>query len=281
MTIKQALSKATKLLAKASRTPSLDAEVLLQFTLKIEKHKLFQDLAENISPRQLKRFNKLVARRKQSEPIAYLINNKEFFGLDFYVDKRVLIPRPETEILVEEALKIARKNKKDKPSIVDVGTGSGCIAVSLAKNLSNGKIFAIDKSLSALKVAKKNIDKHKLNSKIKLVRGNLLAPLKNRVDIIIANLPYLTLAKINATEESVRKYEPRMALLAGKKETTLYEKLLEQTPQYINKNGFILLEIDPLFRKETINLVKKYFPAAKISIKRDLAQKERVAIIKI
>lgn len=281
MTIKQVLSKATKSLAKTSKTPSLDAEVLLQFTLKIEKHKLFQDLAENISPRQLKIFNKLVSRRKKSEPIAYLINNKEFFGLDFYVDKRVLIPRPETEILVEEALKIARKNKKDKLSIVDVGTGSGCIAVSLAKNLSNGKIFAIDKSLSALKVAKKNINKHKLNSKIKLMHGNLLAPLKNKVDIIVANLPYLTLEQIKATEESVRKYEPVMALLAGKKETALYEKLLGQAPHYINKNGIILLEIDPLFRNKTINLIKKYLPASRISIKRDLAQKERVAIIKL
>jgi len=260
-----------------SESADLDAEVLLSFVLKKNKEYLYAYPEIELSSEQLSKFNQLLARRKKHEPIAYIVNNKEFFGIDFFVDKRVLIPRPETEILVEQVLEIV-KNKSSQFTLVDVGTGSGCIAVSLAKNLTNAKIFAIDVSKDALDVAKINIEKN--NAKVQLLSGNLLEPLgNNKVDIICANLPYITVEQLNLTEEDVRKFEPKTALIA-KEETTLYSNLLDQAPKFLNKNGIIFLEIDPIFKDKMIELVKQKMPKANIEIKNDLSGCERVMIIK-
>ncbi|MDD3888186.1 MAG: peptide chain release factor N(5)-glutamine methyltransferase [Patescibacteria group bacterium] len=277
MTIKDTLKKSALELNNISESSDLDAEVLLSFVLRKNKEYLFANPEIELKQEQLEQFEKLLARRKKHEPIAYIINNKEFFGIDFFVDKRVLIPRPETEILVEEVLKIV-KNTNCQYVLVDVGTGSGCIAVSLAKNLTNAKIFAIDISKDALDVAKINVEKN--NANIQLLSGNLLEPLgNNKVDIICANLPYITVEQLNLTEEDVRKFEPKSALIA-KEETTLYSNLLDQAPKFLNKNGIIFFEIDPVFKDKIIKLVKEKMPNAKYEIKNDLAGLERVMIIK-
>lgn len=288
-TIKQALYQATKLLKGISRSASLDAEVLMCHVLKIDKNKLFQNLDKNITASQLKAFHVLLRRRKMQEPIAYIVNHKEFFGLDFYIDKRVLVPRPETETLVEETLKLLPKYfQLKKPeeiyrlriNIVDVGTGSGCIAVTLAKILPQTKIFATDISKNALQIAKINIKKHGLSNQIKLLYGNLLHPLKNKVDVIIANLPYLTLGQLQATEVEIKKYEPKIALLAGSTEVKLYDKLLKMAPKYLRKkNWLIVLEIDPVFKSKILGCIKKYFPGSKTIVKKDLAGLDRIIFI--
>lgn len=276
MSIKDLLNKSVKELKNISSSSDLDAEILLAFVLKKNKEYLFANPEIGLKQEQLSKFNQLLVRRKKHEPIAYIINHKEFFGIDFYVDKRVLIPRPETEILVEEVIKISEEKKQLK--IVDVGTGSGCIAISLAKNLRNAKIFAIDISKDALDVAKINIKKN--NVKIELLSGNLLEPLKNqKVDIICANLPYITVEQLNLTEEDVREFEPKTALIA-KEETTLYSQLIDQAPKYLNKNGIIFLEIDPIFKDKMIKLVEEKMPNAKYEIKNDLGGCERVMIIR-
>ncbi len=282
MTIKDILEKSSLELKNISSSPDLDAEILLSFVLKKNKEFLFANPEIKLNQEQLRQFDQLLERRKKHEPIAYIINNKEFFGINFYVDKRVLIPRPETEILVEEAIEEGKKriekkfiNKEIK--IVDVGTGSGCIAISLALNLPEAHIWATDISKDALEVAEKNRIKEKVG--VEFMPGNLLEPLENnKVDIICANLPYITVEQLDLTEEDVRKFEPKTALIA-KEETTLYSELLDQAPKYLNKNGIIFLEIDPVFKDKIMKLVQEKMPNAKYVIKNDLAGCERVMII--
>lgn len=281
MTIRQSLINATSSLQNTSQSPSLDAEVLLSYVLNISREKLIRNFNSLITTRQNIKYNQLISRRKKHEPIAYIINKKEFYNLNFYVDKHVLIPRPETELMVEEVLRIIKSKKQNIKQILlaDVGTGSGCVAIAIAKNYFNCKIFAIDKSKNALTVARKNIINHKLQTEISLLHGNLLTPLKNNVDIITANLPYLTTKQIKATKPDVSNFEPTLALLAENSEIVLYDKLLKQAPNYLNQNGIILLEIDPSFSQKIIKLSEKYFPTSKIIIKKDLRKKDRLAII--
>lgn len=275
MTIKQALNFGQNKLSSA-----LDAEVLLCFTLDKSREYLFANLDKKINVKKIRYFNRLLNRRKKHEPIAYIIKNKEFFGLDFFVDKRVLIPRPETEILVETVLNHELRIMNYELRIADVGTGSGCIAVALAKNLKRTKIWAIDISKQALQVARKNIEKHKVGKRVELLHGDLLKPLgKNKVDIIVANLPYLTVEQLRLTENDVRFYEPKIALACKKEETELYGRLLKMAPKYLKKNGIIFLEIDPEFSVKLVKLVKLVMPGMKIKIKKDLAGKDRILSI--
>ncbi len=279
MTIKQLLKK-SKELKVISKTPNLDVELLLSFVLEKPKEYLYANPDKELTKNRVERFDKLLTRRKKGEPIAYIIDKKYFYGLEFYVDRRVLIPRPETEILVEEVMKEERGKKKEV-RIADVGTGSGCIAISLAKNLPGAKIWAIDISKKALQVTRKNAKKHRVKKQVKLLHGDLLKPLgKNKVDIICANLPYLTIEQLELTEKDVRKFEPKKALVA-KQEIELYAKLLAMAPGYLNKNGIIFLEVDPVFKNKLEKLAKRKFPGTKIEIKKDLAGKDRVMIIKL
>ena len=285
MLLRQALKEATDNLHDTSSTPALDAEVLLGYVLGIDKTKLYQKLNNKLDEDQLQKYQKLVVRRQQHEPVAYIVKHKEFYGLDFYVDKRVLIPRPETELLVEEILQYAKEIGKQELEICDVGTGSGCIAVTLAKNLPTAKIQAIDISAAALEVAGINVKKHEVQKSVKLLRGDLLKPLKKKVDVIVANLPYVTKKRLESTEagttKDVRFYEPKTALLAEKGGVELYEKLLVQAPGYMKKGGLVILEIDSSFKEIISKLAQKYFPRGKITIKKDLARQKRVMRIKL
>lgn len=279
MTIKQALLTSTKKLkSKKITSASLDAEVLLSYVLKKLKEYLYTYPEKNISTKQLNNLTTLIERRAKNEPVAYLINKKEFFGLDFYVDKRVLIPRPETETLVEETIK-ACNNKQlaisYKPlAICDIGTGSGCIAITLAKYLPTAKIIATDISKDALIVAQKNAKKHKVFSKIKFLSGDLLKPIKNKKnDIIIANLPYVQSQKI-------LKYEPKIALAGGKDGLEIYRKFFEQLKDFNLKNLTVLIEIDPSQKRKLERLILKLLPQSKIKTKKDLAGLTRLMIIK-
>lgn len=280
--IKKALLDNAKNLQATSDSPTLDAEVLLGYVLGISKEKLYGRLEQNLAADQLKKFQRLIARRQKHEPVAYITNHKEFYGLDFYVDERVLIPRPDTEVLVEEV--IARYgNKNRKKIIADIGTGSGCIAVALAKNLPAAKIYAVDISKKALEVAKTNVVKHGTQKKINLLPGDLLEPLPEKVDFVIANLPYISPERFQKTEKGmpkdVRLFEPQTALLADEGGAKIYRLLLEQISQHLKAGGVIFLEIDPLVARDVTKLAQKYFPHDTPQIKKDLAGKKRVLII--
>jgi len=270
MTIKHSLDLAIKKLKlKKNKTAALDAEVLLAFILKKPKEFLYTWPDKKLTADQTKKFQALISRRTGGEPVAYLIKNQEFYSLDFYVDKRVLIPRPETELLIEEVMEYVMNQKL---KIADIGTGSGCIAVALAKNLPAAKIIATDISKKALAVAKKNAGKHK--AKIDFFYGNLLQPLinkKNKIDIIVANLPYL---------KKPLPFEPKTAFVGGKDGLEIYEKLIQQIANYKLRSKLILLEIDPRQIIKIKKIISKYLPQAKIEIKKDLAKLARTVVIK-
>jgi len=299
MTIKQALLWGIKKLKPTERAShgdiaASDAEILLAFALKKPKEFLYTHPEKKITPEQLGIFKHLITHRARHEPVAYLINQKEFFGLDFYVDKNVLIPRPETEILVEEAIRICEQltiNNKQL-TIVDIGTGSGCVAIALAKNLPDIKIFATEISPNALKVAQKNARHHKVA--ITFLPGDLLVPfLKNLKSEILnlksltitANLPYLTTRQWQKAQPEIKNYEPRLALDGGRDGLKCYRLLFQQiSALFAGRRHFVLsvlLEIDPSQVKPITKLIHSHFPTSKIQIKKDLAGRDRVVIIKL
>ncbi|NQV00169.1 MAG: peptide chain release factor N(5)-glutamine methyltransferase [Parcubacteria group bacterium] len=292
MTIKELLKSSSKKLKNISDTPDLDSEILLSHVLKKNRSFLLSNLDKEITTKQYKDFQKLLGRRLACEPIAYITNKKEFFGLNFYVNKDVLIPRPETELIIENVIDIV-ENKNfcslPKLNILDVGTGSGCIPISLAKNIPQAKIHTTDISKKALKVAKLNAKKHKVLNKIKFYEGNLLDPISKNIkfDIIIANLPYVSEKQYKNLVEDRHacplQYEPKSALIAKNHGMDFYVKLLKQIKNYIKKEGYILFEIDPSFEKkivlEAINILK--IKNNQIKIKPDLFGLSRVLIIKL
>lgn len=281
MTISQVL--------KTSSLPRAEAETLLAFFLNKNREFILTHPETIISPAIHKKFRAGEKKRLQNWPLAYLTGHKEFYGLDFRVSPVVLVPRPETEMLVEEIVKMAAEKKQ--PLIIDLGTGSGAIIISLASELrrlvpaifKQTKFLALDISRPALKMAQTNARQHKLNRKIKFSSGDLLAPimtrLKNRELIIAANLPYLTPAQIKISPTIKR--EPRLALDGGQDGLKYYRRLFRQLKDTPFSGATVFCEIDQKQDKEIANLAKKYWPAAEIEIKKDLAGRKRLVIIKL
>ncbi|TSC90880.1 MAG: release factor glutamine methyltransferase [Candidatus Berkelbacteria bacterium Licking1014_96] len=276
---------------------SLEAEVLLVYSLKHENIKTQEQITKTflytnpnfkLSAKAEKKFKKLIEKRATGVPIAYLIYSKEFFGLDFYVDKNVLIPRPETEMLAEEGLKFLELGIRNQElgktiNILDLGAGSGNIVISIAKNIKKTIIHnssfiihfhASDISPQALKTAQKNAEKHKV--KISFIKSDLFKNLPQiKFDLIIANLPYLDPNWISKQLE----FEPKDALDGGRDGLKIIEEFLQQAKNHLNKKSTLLLEIDPGQVKKIKKLVKKYLPRKKLSIIKDLSQLDRIVKI--
>jgi release factor glutamine methyltransferase len=188
----------------------------------------------------------LLARRMKREPLQYLLGTQEFCGLEFEVNPSVLIPRPETELLVRETIR--RLPRGQHPTLVDVGTGSGCLAVTLARSIPAGKMLAIDLSASALQTAKRNADRHGVGSAITWLEGDLLAPLAGRglegaVTVIVSNPPYIRETEWETLQPEVRLYEPRAALIAGPHGTELHERLLSEAIPFLMPGGLLIMEL--------------------------------------
>ena len=275
MKIRQALIWGAKNLNKFASS-ALDAEVLLVFVLKKDKTWLFSHLNIDLSAKLINKYKKLISRRKKGEPVAYITNHKEFFGLDFYVDESVLIPRPETELLVDEALKFRKKKMK----ILDVGTGSGNIIISImvnSKQLTDNRYYATDISSEALKIAQKNAKKHKVFSKIKFIHSDLFDNLyKIKFDLIVANLPYLQKQDIKGEIT----YEPKRALLGGEEGVAIIKRFLLGSKNYLAKNGKIIIEIDPRQAKTIKDMAKNIYPDKKVLLKQDLSKLDRMMILR-
>ncbi|OGN99920.1 MAG: protein-(glutamine-N5) methyltransferase, release factor-specific [Chloroflexi bacterium RBG_13_51_52] len=256
---------------------SIEGEILLRHVLGISRARLFADLDGDVSPHQEKTLMELVARRVRGEPASYITGRREFYGLDFIVNPHVLIPRPETELLVEKAINLCRKNSYSK--IADIGTGCGVVAISLAVNLPEKTIYAIDISSSALEVARENCRIHKTLDRVILLEGDMLEPLPGPVDLIIANLPYVRGTDISNKGEL--SFEPRLALDGGEEGLDKIKKLCLQAGKKLCKNGSLLLEIGQGQAEALKNDLHNIFPSALIEVERDLAGIERMVCLSL
>ena len=270
MTLKQALNHAQKIfVANNIDDARLESELLLRHTLNLSQTQLYLDIDRELSPEQEKAFQRLIKRRLNGEPTAYITRHREFYGLDFYIDRNVLIPRPESELLVEKALQLAQH--RSGISIAEVGTGCGAIAISLALNLPQAKIYATDISAPALRVAHTNCQKHGVINRVCLLPGDMLEPLPEPVDLIVANLPY-----VRESELLSRSFEPRLALNGGSDGLERIRRLSRQLSDKLNPEGCLLLEIGQGQEEAVTNLLFSLFPSAKIEVSPDLSGINRV-----
>jgi len=252
--------------------PSLEAQVLLSHALGLSRAQLLARPERPLSPAELEVVRGIAARRLQREPSAYILNRREFFGRDFYVDRRVLIPRPETELLVEKALALAR-GLGSELLIAEVGTGSGAIAISLALELPRARLFAMDVSPEALQVAGINSQRYGLDGHVRLIQGDMLSSLPAPVHIVVANLPYVPDGDELAPE---LLYEPALALRGGPDGLDALRAFLLQVGPGLLEGGSILLEIGAGQEADVRRLILAHFPGAGVSSFRDLGGIPRV-----
>jgi release factor glutamine methyltransferase len=256
MTLSTWLKRQAKKFKSISTTPFLDAEVICCQALGLKREQLVVNNKQIIKPGNLTELNKLAKKREAGWPIAYLFKQKSFFGLDFFVDQRVLVPRPGSETMVEIGLKLLKKINKLNPMVVDLGVGSGCLLISLLNNFDKKILgYGLDISSSALKVAKINLKTYKLSKKIKLIKSDLLDnwPSQKQIDLLLANLPYLPNTYKKQEKKFGLKYEPKQALYSGADGLSAYRRLSKQIDKY--KIKLLLIEVLP----DQIKEAKKIF----------------------
>ncbi len=262
----------------------LAAEILMSHVLNKTKEELFMNPECEVGVNEERKIWDFMNRHYKGEPVAYLINKKQFFGLDFYVDKNVLIPRPETEILVEKVIGYASSfvstDGTDLMTVLDVGTGCGNIAVSLAKNIEDVHVTAVDVSVEALEVAKKNAVSHGVLAKVDFMVSDLLSNIYGDFDVIVANLPYIGLEKFNFVSKEAYDFEPHVALFGGTDGLYLYEKLFKEIKAKKMNPGLILGEFGFLQAEKMSEILDKYFGIGNFVIEKDLASIERVFMIR-
>jgi release factor glutamine methyltransferase len=310
-----AIAHARETLAAAGiEEAALEAEVLARHVLGVDRAQIFAHPERRLTPGQRASLEALLHRRLRREPVAYILGTRDFYGLSFVVTPAVMVPRPETETLVEEALGWARaregetprpfdsaegrlaQDQRDDPHpnplpsgerervrgplvIADIGTGSGCVAVSLAVHLPEARIIAIDASAAALEVAASNLQRHGVRDRVTLLHGSLLEPLTGPVDLMVANLPYVRDGEIAELQPEVRDWEPRGALAGGPDGTALLRALLAQAPAHLRPGGAVMLEMDPRQRREIDGAAGTALPGASVRVVVDLAGRDRVLVI--
>ncbi len=274
--MREALRWGEQTLGKSSLdSPRLDAEILLTHTLGITRAQLHAHPQGQLSSAELANYRRLIERHARREPVAYIVGHQEFYGLDLFVDSRVLIPRPETELLVEKAIAISQR-----PSVAaDVGTGSGAIAISLAVHLPRSLIYATDASSEALEVAACNCRRYCVEDRVHLLQGHLLEPLPEPVDLVVANLPYVSQAEWAQLPPEISHCEPREALDSGPDGLDLIRGLLAQAQGYLKPQGIVLLEIGATQGEAVVSLAKRHFPTARVEIMQDYAGLDRVVMV--
>jgi release factor glutamine methyltransferase len=273
MTRREALDRARELLSHSKiEDADLEAELILRHILNINRASLFAEPDTALTEEQEADFWDKIGCRIKGMPSAYITCIREFYGLEFYVNESVLIPRPETELLVEKTIECARNYTA--PIIADIGTGCGNIAVSLALNLPRAKIYATDISRQALNIAHRNCEYHDVERRIKLIVGDLLEPLKGSFDIIVANLPYVRTADLPIV--NTNGYEPRLALDGGEDGLDVIRRFCVQVRGKLKLGGSLLLEIGIGQKELLVNYLLSLFLEAKIESFRDLAGIDRV-----
>lgn len=258
----------------------LKSKILMMNLLGVSKEYLLIHDNDEFPEEKLEELKNKITRLKNNEPIQYIINKQEFFGCDFYVDENVLIPQPDTEILVEEAINISTKMKemcKTNIKILDLCTGSGAIAVSLAKNIENADVVASDISQKALEIANKNSILN--NVEINFIHSDLYENIKEKFNMIVSNPPYIRTGVIKELSKEVQK-EPHIALDGGEDGLKFYKKIIEESKQLLENNGYLLLEIGFDQRKDVIELLEKN-NYKNIYFKKDLGSNDRIVVAQI
>jgi len=273
---RQALAGARRALGEAGiAEAALEGEVLLRHVLATDRAGLFASPEADLTPEQADALTEFIRRRTGGEPTAYLTGHREFYGLDFYVNNHVLIPRPETELLVERAIEIARD--QENFTIADVGTGAGAIAVSLAVHLPQSEIYATDISPQALEVARANAARHGVTGRITFLQGNLLAPLPSPISLIIANLPYVRRTELDISLTG----EPALARDGGTDGLDGIRALVGQAGERLKPGGGILLEIGLGQAAAVAGLLRAAFPGGVIAVYPDLSGIDRAVSLRL
>src|SRR5262245_60667407 len=282
MTGSEALRRATvRLRAGGIADPEIEAKVLLRHVLQLDRAYLFLRLPDELSEEQLRDFDAVVARRLAHVPTAYITERREFYSLQFAVGPGVLIPRPETEHVVEAVLELGKQllRERERVTFVDVGTGSGAIALAVAKHLPALRVLATDISPAALAMADLNAKRLRLAGRVTFLQGDLLEPLHEPVQIVAANLPYIPTDEWACLPPEIREHEPRAALDGGADGLRVIDRLLAGVPQHGSTGGAVVLEIGHDEAAALRELVAERLPGAGVELRRDLAGVERVALI--
>ncbi len=270
MTLRQSLGHAREVLAAGGiEQASLEGELLLRQSTGLDRVQLYLEPGRQLSPEQKKTLRQLIKRRLGGEPTAYIAGHREFYGLDFLVDPSVLIPRPESELLLEIAISLAKDRRP--PVIADIGTGCGAIAISLALALPRAKIYATDVSAPALRVALANCRRHGVAGRVRLLCGDMLEPLLGPVDLIVANLPY-----VKESEVASGGFEPLLALNGGRDGLKKIRQLCHQAGDKLRPEGYLLLEIGQGQQQAVAALLGRLYPGARIEVSPDLGGIDRV-----
>jgi len=256
MNIQALLNQASKTLKQLSNTSSkLDSEILLSKIIKKNRKYLILNSNEELKKKNIKSFDYLVKRRKKGEPIAYLINKKEFWKQNFYINQNVLIPRPDTETLVEETLKLFNVNSK--LNMLDIGTGSGCILLSILKERRNFFGTGIDISKKAINVARFNAKMHQLSNRVKFYNSDVDKFLIGKYDLVVSNPPYIKRQDLKYLEVDVKGFEPKLALDGGKDGFSKITKVISKTSTLLKRNGRFILEIGFGQKNKILNILKQ------------------------
>lgn len=271
-------SAAAQLTNAASDDARLEAEVLLAHALGVDRAHLLADLRSSLSPEQAAAFDALLRRRTAREPLAYIVGHREFYGIEIACSPAALIPRPESEMLVELALEEARR-RDGEIRIADIGTGTGAIAVAIASTAPNARVVATDVSDGALALARRNVERHGVEARVELRKADLLDGL-GAFDVIIANLPYVSEADWRALASELRDREPRTALLGGETGTEMIERMLKQAPEHLAPGGVLAAEIGAAQGEAMLRAARASFPDAAACVMKDLAGLGRVLVVR-
>lgn len=267
--------------SKQIENPRLNAEQLLAFVLKLTRVQLYVQFEKMLSQNEVAEYRELIRRRTDKEPLQYILGETEFMGLNFKVTSDVLIPRPETEFLVEHIIETVKNSKIKNPSIIDIGTGSGCIAISLAHHLADCIITATDVSQEALDLAQINSSTNEINN-INFLNHDILSEKKIRlekVDIIVSNPPYISKSEMKDLPDEIKNYEPEIALTDFKSGLIFYEKILSLIDKDL-KCKFVFMEMNANLKKQIMNLTNKY-EFKKVDVVHDLNNLPRILKIEI
>lgn len=270
MQLKQALNTAvSRLTAEQVPSPQMNAELLLRFVLGCDRAYLFAHPERELTADEQSRYEAALAERARGVPAQYITGHQEFWGMDLIVTPAVLIPRPETEHLIETVLQL--ENSGSRPRIADVGTGSGCIALALAKELPNAEIYATDTSAAALEIARANAARHQLEARIQFLQSDLLSGLEPPFDLIVSNPPYV--GESEEVQLEVRKFEPRSAVFGGPKGTEVITRLIPQARELLRSGGALVLEVSGSIADQVLRLLAGWHDPGVIA---DLQQIPRV-----